>query len=295
LSLSNKDLLIALSIITIWGINFVIIVLGIQDMPPILLGGIRFLAVAAIGSIFFKPPKTPFIWMVAYAIPISFLQFAFLFYAMSSGMPAGLASLVLQSQALFTLFFAFVFLKEGIKAYQILAILTAIAGLTFIANNQDQSTMSAIGFGLSLVSAAFWSLGNIVTRKISQKGYDNNVNLVVWSAWITVIPFFICSYLFEGPERILSSLDSFGWQTLWSIVYLSIISTIIGYGLWSYLLGRYPAGQIAPLTLGVPVVGLAAAVIVLEEVITSSQWIGILLVLMGLLINTFGGRLKRLF
>ena len=79
----GKDLLIAIFIVVIWGVNFVAIAWGLEGMPPLLMGGLRFLLVASVGTLFFKRPNTPFIWWVAYAVPISFLQFAFLFSAMA--------------------------------------------------------------------------------------------------------------------------------------------------------------------------------------------------------------------
>ncbi len=291
--MSNRDMLIALYIVLIWGINFVVIAWGLEGIPPMLLGGLRFLMVASIGSLFFKRPNIPVIWWVAYAIPISFLQFAFLFSAMAYGMPAGLASLALQAQALFTLLFAFLILKEAIKGYQISAILVATSGLILIASSHDTHAMTAAGFGLTLAGAGAWALGNICNRSISNRGYDANVNLIIWSAWIPPIPFFICSVWLEGSDQIISSLTNFGWQSFASLAYLAVIATITGYGLWSYLLSRYPAAQIAPLSLGVPVVGLTSAGILLNESITGIQWAGTALVLTGLLVNTFGNRFSR--
>lgn len=291
--MSTKDMLIALCIVTIWGVNFVVIVWGLEGMPPLLMGGLRFLLVASIGSLFFKRPEIPFAWWVAYAIPISFLQFAFLFSAMQLGMPAGLASLALQAQALFTLLFAFLILKEAIKAYQLVAIIIAVFGLCLIAFNHDTKTMTAIGFGLTMAGAASWAMGNICNRTISNRGYKANVNLIIWSAWVPPIPFFIFSFWFEGPELILNSLLNFSWQSLAALVYLAVFATIIGYGSWSYLLSRYPAAQIAPLSLGVPIVGLTSASILLGESISTIQWMGTALVLTGLLLNTFGSRFKR--
>lgn len=292
--MSNRDTLLALAIIIIWGINFVVIAWGVEGVPPLLLGGIRFLLVAAIGSFFFKRPKTPIVWWFLLAIPISFLQFAFLFSAIAYGMPAGIASLALQSHVLFTLIFAFLFLQESIRPFQIVAIALSGAGLFLIAPIDDSSTITALGFGLTMAGAISWALGNISTRKISQKGYEANVNLVIWSSWIPPIPFFICSYFFEGPDLIVTSLLSFDLQSSFALLYLSIIATVIGHGLWSYLLNHYPAGQIAPLTLGVPIVGLSAAAILLGESISFIQWVGILLVLAGLLLNTFGKKTLRL-
>ncbi|MEP1382581.1 MAG: EamA family transporter [Paraglaciecola sp.] len=292
--MTPKDLLLAVFIIVVWGVNFVVIAWGLEGMPPLLMGGLRFLLVASVGSLFFKRPNTPIKWWFAYALPISFLQFAFLFSALAFGMPAGLASLVLQSQALFTLIFASFLLHENIKSHQILALVIAALGLSLIAISQDNQNMTAIGFALTLAGAAGWALGNISARKISQKGYTSNVNLVIWSAWIPPIPFFIFSYFFEGPEVIYQTLTNFSMQSWWALVYLAAVATIMGYGLWGYLLGRYPAAQIAPLTLGVPLVGLTAASILLSEEITTPQWLGITLVLLGLLTNIFGLKLKKL-
>jgi O-acetylserine/cysteine efflux transporter len=291
--LSTKDMLIALCIVVIWGINFVFIAWGLEGMPPLLMGGLRFLLVASIGSLFFKRPNVPFLWWVAYAIPISFLQFTFLFSAMAYGMPAGLASLALQAQALFTLLFAFLILKESIKGYQLVAIVVAVSGLTLIALSHDPYTMTAIGFALTMAAAASWAMGNICNRSISNRGYKANVNLIIWSAWVPPIPFFIGSFWFEGSEQIINSLVNFGWQSVVSLIYLAVFATIIGYGLWSYLLSRYPAAQIAPLSLGVPIVGLSASSLLLNESITTLQWFGTVLVLAGLLMNTFGSRFRR--
>ncbi len=211
-------------------------------------------------------------------------------------MPAGLASLALQSQALFTLIFAMLFLKESIKGYQVLAILIAALGLIFIAQSHDAQTMTVLGFALTLAGAASWALGNIANKTIAQKGYAANVNLIIWSAWIPPIPFFIASYFIEGPDLIVSSLSHFGMQSAVALLYLAILATVVGYGLWSYLLKKYPAAQVAPLTLGVPVVGLSSAAIILNETINQAQWIGISLVVIGLLVNTFGKHLlSRLF
>lgn len=291
--MSGKDLLIAIFIVVIWGVNFVVIAWGLEGMPPLLMGCLRFLLVASIGSLFFKRPDTPFRWWVAYAVPISFLQFSFLFSAMAYGMPAGLASLALQAQAMFTMVFALLFLKESIKAYQVWAFFIAAFGLIFIALSKDEHSMTALGFALTMGGAASWALGNISARSISNRGFNSNVNLVIWSAWVPPIPFFICSYFIEGPEQIASSLSSVSWLSFGALLYLALVATITGYGLWSYLLTRYPAGQIAPLSLGVPIVGLSSAALMLGESITTMQWLGIILVLLGLLINTFGGRFRR--
>lgn len=280
-----KDSLLALTIIMVWGVNFVVIAIGLDGMPPLLMGGLRFLFVAGLGCWFVRFPKIPLRWIIAYAMTLSFAQFAFLFFAMSVGMPAGLASLVLQSQVLFTLIFALVLLKEQINFHQILAILVAGAGLTIIGLSSGETEMTAIGFVITLVAAACWAMGNLVTRTIPQKGYKANINLVIWSAMFSCVPFFIVSYFVEGPELMLESLSNISWQSIGSLLYLSLVATMVGYSLWSYLLSRYPAAQVAPLTLGVPVIGLASASLYLGEQLQPAQLWGIAIVMLGLLIN----------
>ncbi|WP_191601961.1 EamA family transporter [Marinomonas algicola] len=288
--MTPKDMLLALAIIFAWGFNFVVIKWGLDELTPMMLGGLRFLIIAVVGSFFFSRPKTPLKWVAGYALTLSFGQFAFLFTAMEFGMPAGMASLVLQSQAIFTLFFAALFLKEYIRPYQLLAIGIAASGLAVIGVNGEDTTMTILGFALTLAAASTWALANIATKIIIRKGYDANVNLIVWSCWIPPIPFFICAYFVDGSEVMWSNIIHIGWKTMATLVYLSLIATIGGYGLWSYLMSRYSAGTVAPLTLGVPAVGLTTSAFILNEQISQAQWTGIMLVLVGLIMNTLGGR-----
>jgi DME family drug/metabolite transporter/O-acetylserine/cysteine efflux transporter len=286
----RKDMFLALIIIVAWGFNFIVMRWGLDELTPMMLGGLRFLVIGVIGCFFFSRPKTPFLWCIGYALSLNFGQFAFLFSAMSFGMPAGLASLVLQSQAIFTLLFAVLLLKETVRPYQVLAIGIAIGGLAVIGFDNDDTTMTALGFGLTLAAGSSWALGNIFTKIISRKGYDANLNLIVWSSWVPPIPFFLCAYFIDGGDVMWSNIVNLNLKTIATLAYLSLFATLAGYGLWSYLLSRYPAATVAPLTLGVPVVGLTSAEVFLSETVSTMQWIGILIVLLGLILNTFGGR-----
>ncbi|MCO4787225.1 MAG: EamA family transporter [Marinomonas atlantica] len=291
--MTAKDLLLGLFIIFAWGFNFVVIRLGLDAMTPMMLGGARFLLLAMVGCCFFARPKTPLKWWLAYALTLNFGQFAFLFSAMMFGMPAGLASLVLQSQAIFTLLFSVLLLKEVVRPYQILAIAVACGGLAIIGADGEDTSMTVIGFALTLAGASSWALGNIATKAIIQKGYQADLSLIVWSAWFAALPFFISSYFVDSPSVMWSNIVEINWTTLAILVYLTLVATLGGYGLWSYLMSRYSAGTVAPLSLGVPVVGLTSAAAVLGESISHQQWLGISVVLIGLLMNTFGARLRH--
>lgn len=303
-----RDTLLGLVIVVVWGFNFVVIAWGLEGMPPLLLGGLRFLLVALLGCWFVKKPDVPLRWLLAYGLTLGFAQFALLFTAMNLGMPAGLASLVLQSQAFFTLLFAACWLKESVRSYQLLAISIAAGGLVLIGWGDQwfasgiQQNMTAIGFGLTLAAATAWAVGNIVNREIHQHGYNRSkggaIGLVVWSAWIPPLPFFALSAWLEAPliEQMLFGEAglSIGFSSVFALFYLALVATILGYSLWGYLLSRYPVSQVAPLTLGVPVVGLSCAALLLDEQLSGMQWLGIVLVLAGLGVNMRGPQLFRL-
>lgn len=283
-----KDLLLALVVIIVWGMNFVVIKIGLDDMPPMLLGALRFLLAAFPAVLFIKRPQIPLRWLLAYGLTISLGQFAFLFSAMSVGMPAGLASLVLQSQAFFTLLFAVMFLGERFRLTNLFGLLVAAGGLLLI-GLQGNGLMTLAGFLLTLCAAAMWALGNIVTRKL---GKVNLVGLVVWGSLVPPLPFFALSWLLEGPAVIEIALRAINLDTLLVLAYLAFGATILGYGLWSRLLSRYPASQVAPFSLLVPVVGITSAAVLLDEHLSTLQLVGALLVMLGLLLNVFGGWLQ---
>ncbi|NMP31081.1 EamA family transporter [Thalassotalea sp. M1531] len=293
--MSLKDTLLALIIVSIWGFNFIIIAWGVEQMPPLMMGAGRFIFVALIGCCFIKKPNIPWHLMALYAGTLCFGQFALLFSAIAFGMPAGLASLVLQSQALFTIIFSALVLKEAIKAPQLVAMIVAGIGLAIIGSSEQATHMTALGFSLTIASAVSWGFGNVVNRMINQRGYRADIGLVVWSSWFAIIPFALTSYFVEGSEAIVSAIANFNWIGISVLLYLAIAASMLGYSLWSYLLAHYPAGQVAPLTLAVPVVGLLCAMFFLDEQISSGQFFGIVVVMLGLVINVKGQWLFRKF
>ncbi|ATH81288.1 hypothetical protein A471_16210 [Ectopseudomonas mendocina DLHK] len=285
--MSPKDLLLALLVIVVWGLNFVVIKVGLEGMPPMLMGALRFMLAAFPAILLVRRPQVPLRWLLAYGMTISVGQFAFLFYAMHVGMPAGLASLVLQSQAFFTLFFAALFLGERLRGSNLFGLLVAACGLALIGLQSGQA-MTLAGFVLTIAAASMWALGNVVTRKL---GKVNLLGLVVWGSLIPPLPFLALSLWLEGPALIGVSLRGIGLQSLAVLAYLAFGATLLGYGLWSRLLSRYPASQVAPFSLLVPVVGISSSALLLGERLGSLQVVGAILVMAGLLLNVWGGRL----
>jgi O-acetylserine/cysteine efflux transporter len=287
--MSPRDLLLALVVVVVWGVNFVLIKVGLHGVPPMLLGALRF-TFAAVPAVFFvKRPRLPWFWLVAYGATISLGQFAFLFSAMYVGMPAGLASLVLQAQAFFTLLFAALFLHERFRAHNIVGLVIAAGGLAVI-GMQSGHAVTLAGFILTLCAAVMWALGNIVTKKV---GKIDLVALVVWGSLIPPVPFLLLSYWLEGPQRIVAALSNISVNSVLAIAYLAYLATLLGYGLWSRLLSRHPASQVVPFSLLVPIVGLASAALLLGERLSTVEIAGAAVVMVGLAVNVFGGWVMR--
>ncbi|MHA2937333.1 EamA family transporter [Vibrio sp. RC27] len=288
-----RDRILALVIVMLWGINFVVIKVGLQGFPPLLLAGMRFVIVALPAIFFIKRPDIPYRWLFLYGITICFGQFALLFWAMKIGMAAGLASLLLQAQAFITLLMGVVLLKETIKPHNVIAMFIAAIGIYILASAQGETKASLTWFTLLLVigAASFWSMGNI-TNKVIMKNYNvPTMALIIWSAPVPAISFFVSSFIFEGPTLIMDSLIHIEWHNIFAIGYLSILATIVGYGGWSYLLSRYETSLVAPLSLLVPVFGLFSAMIILDEHLTLLQGVGVSVIAIGLTFNVFGKRL----
>ncbi|WP_347253633.1 O-acetylserine/cysteine exporter [Leminorella grimontii] len=293
--MTRKDGFLALLVVIIWGINFVAIKMGLQNMPPLLLAGLRFLLVAVPAMFFIARPKIPLSLLLGYGLTISFGQFAFLFSAIKFGMPAGLASLVLQAQAFFTIILGTLTFGERLQAKQFIGIALAVVGiLVLIEGSVSGQSVTVLGFLLTLGGAFCWASGNIFNKKIMLLPERPAImSLVVWSALIPIAPFFLASYLFEGEGAIRQSLEAINMTTIICLLYLSFLSTIVGYGLWGTLLGRYETWRVAPLSLLVPVVGMASATLFLDETLSLTQISGAALVMAGLYINVFGLKIRR--
>jgi len=289
-ALRPRHLALVLSVILVWGVNFAVIKIGLVGVPPLLLAGLRFVLAAFPALLFLRPPKVPLRLYLAYGMTISVGQFALLFTAIHVGMPSGLASLVLQSQSFFTLMLTAVWLKEKWHANQLVGLVLAAGGLTLIGSAHGAS-MPLTGFLLTIAAAVMWACGNIVSRSVGRHGPMNQFAFVVWASLVPPLPLFALSWLIEGPAAMTAAMQNFGIQTLASLAYLAWAATLFGYGVWTFLLSRYPVNRVAPFTLLVPLVGLTTGWLAFGETLKPVHFIGGALLMIGLLVNLFGSTL----
>lgn len=282
-------LLLALLVVLVWGMNFLFVSFGLTEIPPLLLCALRFLLASVPAIFFIKAPSASFRIIAIYGLVMFALQFALLFLGMSMGMPAGVASILLQVQVFFSMFFAVVFLDEQPNLGQILGALVSFSGIALVAMHFD-SDVSLAGFLFILAAAATWGIGNLITKQIKGGTTSNTMALIVWGSFIACLPMFIISLLIEGPASFVATMAHITWKGVGSLFYIVFASTWIGYGVWNWLIARYPVGMIAPFALLVPVVAMLSSVLFLGESFQLWKLVAGLLVIGGLCINILGSR-----
>lgn len=282
-----RDILLAVLVVAIWGFNFVVIKLGVADVPPLLLTGLRFFFAALPAVFFVKRPACAARWVIAFGLVLGVVKFGLLFVGMKIGMPAGLSSLVLQMQAFFTMGLAFFLLGERPKPIQIVGAAVAALGILVIASTRTGGGAPLGPFLMVLAAAACWGLANIITKKA---GRIDMLGFVVWASLVAPLPLFALSWVFEGGEAIVATLSHPTPMAIAAVAYLAWPTTVLGFGIWSHLMSRHPAATVAPFSLLVPVFGLTSAFLVLGEPIGGREAIGAVLVIAGLVTNVFGPR-----
>ncbi|WP_051960790.1 EamA family transporter [Devosia riboflavina] len=276
-----RHILLALLVVAIWGFNFVVIKLSVEALPPILAAALRFSAAAFPAILFVKPPKAPAWLVIAFGLSFGFALYAFLNLSISWGMPAGLSSLVLQTQAFFTMAMAFVLLGERPSRFQVIGAGIAFLGIGVIAFERIEGA-GFVPLMMVLLAAVAWGLANVLTKKA---GKVNAIAFTVWGSLAAPLPLFALSFATEGSEAILAAFTGFGWSDAALIAFLAYPATLLGGGIWSWLLGRHPASVVAPFTLLVPITGLLSGYLVLGETITAIEIVGGMLVIAGLIVT----------
>ena len=285
-----KDGLLMMSVIAVWGINFLFMKIALNDVPPMVLGMLRFLCVIFPAIFWINPPQTAWYGLALYGLTISFGQFGLMFTALNLGLPTGLAALMLQIQVFFTVLIAGVLLREPVLAHHLLGMLTAALGLILIGIGHQQGSLPWSALLPVLGAAASWACGNIIVKRI---GKVNPLSLVVWGSISALLAFTLASWALYGVQGVQQYITGLSWQGAMGILFLAYVASLVGYTGWGALLARHPAGKVTPFALLVPVVALLIGYVMLDERLGIWHWLGIGVVMSGLLIHIFGSRFKH--
>ncbi|MFD7318689.1 EamA family transporter [Streptomyces sp. NPDC059883] len=273
---------LAVLVAAVWGVNFVVIEVGLGHFPPLLFSALRFLAAALPAVFFVGRPKAAWKWVIGVGLVLGVAKFGLLFVGMDQGMPAGLSSLVLQIQAVFTALFAAVALGERPGRVRLLGMAVALAGIAVAAVDEGASG-PLLAFTLVIAAAACWGVSNVLTRKASP---PDALNFMVWVSAVPVLPLLGLSLLFEGPDADLAALRALDGTGIGVILYVAWVTTVFGFGAWGFLLRRYPASSVAPFSLLVPVFGMSSAALLLSESVSPLRWCAAALLVGGVALTS---------
>jgi O-acetylserine/cysteine efflux transporter len=282
----TSDRLKALLVAAIWGCNVVAIRIGLDHFPPLFFAALRFAVIALPTVLLVRLPAAPLRWVVGYGLGFGVLQFGLLFVAMDVGMPPGLASLVLQSSAPFTVLLGVVLLREQVTRRQWAGLSLAVLGLAAVTLNRLDTPTGVLPVLLTLMAGLGWAIGSICSRlsRCSQP-----LRLVLWMSVVATVPLYVLSAIIEGPRAGADALHAAAtgqaWPALLALGYIVLLTTLLGSGLWSSLLQRYPASAVAPYSLAVPVAGILGSWAFLSETPSVVDVLAGVVVVVGLLIG----------
>lgn len=288
--MTPRHTLLALLVVLIWGLNFVVIDWGLTGVPPLVFLAIRFVLVVLPAIFFLKPPAIGWRNILAIGAFLSFGQFALLYLALHLGMPAGLASLMLQAQVVLSVIISAVVLRERPSRRQLFGILLGMAGIAVVVIGHS-AVAPWLPLVITLLAGLSWATGNVLSRRAKAA---SGLSLVVWSGLVVPIPSFLLALVVDTPAVVFDSLANLSVAAILSTLYTAIAASLLGYGIWNSLLARYPTSAVVPFSLLIPVVGILAAWLVQGENPTVTELIGGTIMLVGLAAAVMTKRPARL-
>jgi O-acetylserine/cysteine efflux transporter len=276
---NRRDIALVILVAALWGFNFVVIDWGMGTVPPLLFAAIRFTVVALPACLFVPRPPVPIRTVAAVGMFMGLGQFGFLYLSMHIGMPPGLAALVLQSQAVFTVVIAAAGLRERPSRAQLAGIALGTLGLLVVALGRGGHVPLA-ALALCLLAGLSWGAGNVVSRASKAPG---GLAITVWSATVVPVPLLALSLLTDGPRAVGHGLASLGWHGALSTLYTAGLCSLVGYAIFNRLLSRYPTGNVVPWILLAPVIAMASSWTLLGEVPGPAEVAGAALLVTGVL------------
>ncbi|ECV4288872.1 hypothetical protein DMI97_19080 [Salmonella enterica] len=285
------DLFVGFLVTVLWGANFAVIELGLRDLDPFILTFLRF-TFCAFPLVFFikKPEGISLISIALYGVFFGVGLWWVVNFAMFNGLSAGLSSVFLQFSAFFTIVLSCFFLGEKINKIHISGIVTVFVGLIMIIHfSEESSTIKGVFF--VIIAAMSWAVCNIIV-KLTRPA--NMIAFIVWSSLFSAPAVLIMTVYVKGWGGVLSIPDDITVGSSFSVLFQAYITTVVGYMIWNNLMKKYPATEVAPLSLFVPVSGVITSYLFLDERLSVQQLISVIVVITGIFIFLNSARIIKL-
>jgi O-acetylserine/cysteine efflux transporter len=280
-----SDVALAVMVAVIWGLAFVASRIALDEFSPELMTTLRF-AIAAVPCLFVRRPKVAWPLLIAISFTLFLGQFLAQAYGIAHGVPVGLSSVIVQSQALFTIGFAAIAFRELPTRAQAVGIGVATLGLLMICGTVGYD-FSVGAFAVLMICPVSFAIGNLLLRQAQDvRMFD----LFAWLCLVAAIPLAVLTLVANGPQPTWHALSHMSPTGLICMVALGGISTSIAYWLWGRLLRDHPAAQVVPFALLVPFVGAAASTMVFGERFGPLRLSGMVIVVCGIAIMLLSKR-----
>jgi O-acetylserine/cysteine efflux transporter len=280
-----SDICLAVLVAVIWGLGFVASRWALDELSPALMTTLRF-AIAALPCLFVRRPNVSWPLLISISFWLFLGQFLAQSWGIAHGVPVGLASVIVQSQALFTVAFAALAFREIPTRLQMIGIGIAMIGLLMICGTVGFD-FSVGAFAVLLISPISFAIGNLLLRRAQDVPM---FDLFAWLCLVPPLPLFALTLMIDGPQTTWHSLWHMSPQGLISMLFIGAISTCVAYWLWGRLLRDYTAAQVVPFALLVPFVGAAASSIVFGETFGPLRLAGMITVIGGVAIMLLSKR-----
>ncbi len=282
---------IALAILAalIWGATFPISAVALENTPPIFFAFLRF-AAASLFILVIPRPAVPWPTLLITGLLLGAGQYGFLFVAMASGLPAGLASLLVHTQAFFPIGIAMIVFREPLRIRQGVAITLAMVGFTLLALDRAE-VGGPLGLGLVLLAALSGAAGNNLLKSLG--GKVDMLGVAVWMSLAAPLPLLLLSIAIEREASFRDLIADVTWVTIGAVAYSAVLATVVAFAIWGRLFATYAAASVAPFFLLVPVFGISLSAILLGERLSQGQIGGAVLIFIGLSIAIWPQRIGR--
>ena len=278
------DIALAVSVAVIWGVGFVLTRIALDEISSTLLTTLRF-GITALPCLFLPRPRLSF----ALVLGISWLlvcQFLAQTYGLAHGVPAGLTAVIVQSQALFTVAFAALFLRELPTRWQVLGIAISSCGLLLICLTVGYD-FSVGAFAVLMTAPVSFAFSNLLLRRA---GVVPMLDLFAWIGLLAMVPLLGVLLFVEGPGATWQALVHISLPVAACVVALAVLGTTLGYWIWGRLLREYTAAQVVPFALLVPFIGAGASAIVFGETFGPLRLAGMMVVIAGIAVMLLSPR-----
>ena len=279
--MNQRDSLLLVLLMALWGFNFSVIKLGVNNIDPFLLTALRF-TLAVLPLIFFiRRPNVPWRYLMAYGLTFGVGVWGLTTLSVGAGLSSGLASLLLDMSVISSLLVGRYLLKEQVTVSKVLGSILALIGLGIIIWNQE-GTVTVLGLALVLSASVFWSVNGLIVKR---SGTREIFAFNIWGMAFAPVPLLLLAMAVSGPSSVAQSITDINSSVLFSAAFQAYPTTLLGYWFWNKMIVKYSVSSVAPMALLVPVFALIGGYLFFGESLDAAQSIAAVVILLGVAVS----------